>query len=406
MLNKRAREGKEDPARLSERLGLASAETPGRPRGPLIWIHGASVGESLSHLPLIARIRAERPDISVLVTTATRTAASLMARRLPEGAFHQYVPVDTPQAARRFLERWQPDLAIFVESELWPNLLMGLRQRRVPVALLSARMTEKSYRGWMKWPTSARSVLRAFSIILPQDTHTASRIGMLGGTVGPLANLKGVGLPLPADNRTLMALHDALGSAPRLLAASTHTEEEVLIASVWDTLPEPKPRLILAPRHPERGDAIAAELRAAGIRVAQRSREEPITPETEIYLADTLGELGLFFRLADTIVLGGSFTQGIGGHNPLEPARLGKAVITGPDLYNWDAVIPALEARRAIAITPPSDLGKALRLAQRDRVAYVEAGQRARDVAAELDKALDVIWAYLAPLLPIRGGSL
>ena len=201
ILRGRVKTGKEDAARLGERLGHASRS---RPTGPLVWLHGASVGETVSLLPLVERLRATRPDVSVLVTSGTMTSADLLARRLPPGAFHQYIPVDTPGAAARFLDHWKPDLAVFVESELWPNLLLGAKARGVTLALVSARMTEGSAKGWRRFPAAARAVLRTFDLVLPQDVRTGVRLKDLGALVDGYANLKLVGEAL----RVLARAHE------------------------------------------------------------------------------------------------------------------------------------------------------------------------------------------------------
>ncbi len=196
----RAHKGKEEAGRIRERLGRASLP---RPEGPLVWLHGASVGESLSLLPLIDRIRAERPDINILVTSGTVTSAGLLAKRLPTGVIHQYAPVDGPLAVRRFLDHWRPDAGLFAESELWPNLIDDAADRGVKLALVSARITEQSAEGWAKRPAAAHSLLSSFKLILPQDKASAERLTALGATPGPLLNLKYVGAPLTCDSDEL-----------------------------------------------------------------------------------------------------------------------------------------------------------------------------------------------------------
>ncbi|MFN9849751.1 MAG: 3-deoxy-D-manno-octulosonic acid transferase [Alphaproteobacteria bacterium] len=207
LLRARARRGKEDPGRISERLGRAGLS---RPEGALIWLHGVSVGETTSLLPLVAALRARRPDLTILVTCGTTTAAALLAQRLPEGVIHQFAPVDGPGAVRRFLDHWRPNAAVFVESELWPNLILAAKARGVRLALLSARMTAASANGWSQWPASARALVSAFDLIMPQDAATDERLNRLGGTTGPGLNLKLVGEPLPADMAELDRLRTAL----------------------------------------------------------------------------------------------------------------------------------------------------------------------------------------------------
>ena len=281
LLSRRVKRGKEDATRLGERLGRASRP---RPDGPLIWLHGASVGESVSLLPLIARIAAARPDLTVLVTSGTRTSAELLGKRLPAGAIHQYAPVDAPGAVARFLEHWRPGLGLFVESELWPNLILGARRRGVGLALVSARMTEVSAKGWARRPNAARAILAAFKSILAQDDASAARLQGLGGHVTGRLNLKRLGAPLDADAAQVAALKAAFGDRRIILAASTHPGEEALIAAAVRGLPD-RPLLIIAPRHPERGGAIEAELRQVGFAIARRSQILPPSGRGRIWRA-------------------------------------------------------------------------------------------------------------------------
>ena len=395
ILRGRARKGKEDPTRLGERLGRPSAP---RPEGPLVWLHGASVGETVSLLPVVERLRRERPDTAVLVTSGTTTSADLLARRLPAGAVHQYLPVDTPAATRRFLDHWRPDLAVFVESELWPNLLLGAKARGARLALVSARMTQDSAKGWTRFPGVARAVLRAFDLVLPQDVRTGIRLKDLGALVDGYANLKLVGEALPANDAELARLKAAAGDRLIVTAASTHPGEDPLIASAVETTGE-YPLLVIVPRHPARGPKLAIDLRAQDRIIALRSAGEPLTAETDIYIADTLGELGLFFRLGDIAVMGGSFLPDIGGHNPLEAARLGRPVVYGDYYANWIDVYGAMGAG-GVRCEGEEPLVEALTGLLGDSEARRRMGQAARVVADQESGVLDRLWAQLEPLLP------
>ena len=359
LLGRRAKAGKEDSARLNERL--ARPKTP-RPDGPLIWLHGASVGESLSILPLVERLRAERPDATVLVTSGTVTSAELLARRLPGGAIHQYLPVDTPGGARRFLDHWRPDLAVFVESELWPNLLLTAKARGVKLALVSAKLSDKSYDRWRARPFAAHQLFSGFDLILAQDGRAAERLASLGGTVAGEADLKFGAGPLPVDEAALASLRVRLGDRPVLLAASTHPGEDEIVLQAWRALPanshQKRPHLVIAPRHPERGSAIADLALATGATVSLRSQKPD--DSAEVIVADTLGELGLWYRLADLALVAGSLVAGIGGHNPLEPARLGCPIVSGPHIENWLTAYADLRAEQAVAFADASVLGARL----------------------------------------------
>jgi 3-deoxy-D-manno-octulosonic-acid transferase len=395
ILRGRARRGKEDPARLGERLGRA---TRVRPAGPLVWLHGASVGETVSFLPVVERLRRERPDITVLVTSGTATSADLLARRLPAGALHQYIPVDTPAAAARFLDHWRPDLAVFVESELWPNLLLGAKARGAKLALVSARMTQASARGWRRFPGLAGAVLGAFDLILPQDVRTGVRLKELGALVDGYANLKLVGEALPADPAELARLKTAIGDRLTVTAASTHPGEDALIADAVEATGR-YPLLVMVPRHPVRGPALATSLRAHNRTLALRSAGEPVTPDTDIYIADTLGELGLFFRLGDIAVMGGSFLPDIGGHNPLEAARLDLPVVHGEYYANWIDIYGAL-GEGGVGCADPAGLTVALDRLLGDAEARRLVGSAARAAADKEAGVLDRLWAQLEPLLP------
>jgi 3-deoxy-D-manno-octulosonic-acid transferase len=399
LLRRRAARGKEDPARLAERLGHAGAP---RPDGPLVWLHGVSVGEATSLLPLVAALRERRPDLSLLVTSGTVTAAAMLARRLPPGVIHQHQPIDTPRVARRFLDHWRPGLAVFVESELWPNLILEAQARGVRLALLSARITEKTARGWARFPLAAHAIFSAFDLILPQDEATEARVHRLGGAAGPKLNLKQAAAPLPVDAAELERLREAAAGRRVVLAASTHPSEEALVADAFReaTSDGPPALLVVAPRHPERGPAVAAEL-AHTLRIARRAAGEPLAADTQVYVADTLGELGTLYALADVVVMGGAFQPGIGGHNPLEPAQAGRPILTGPHAFNAAALYADLSAEAA-AIAAPDAAALARHL--RGLLAYPHIarriGEAARTYAARHDGGLAEAMARLEPLLP------
>ena len=400
ILAARARAGKETQARLAERLGRAARP---RPEGRLVWLHGVSVGETLSLLPL-AEALLERPGLSVLVTSGTVTSAEILARRLPAGAIHQFAPVDAPRAVRRFLDHWRPDAALFVESELWPNLILAARRRGVRLGLVSARITAASAEGWARAPASARALLSAFDLVLPQDGASGERLARLGARPGPKLNLKRAGAPPPADPAELAMLTRQIGGRPVVLAASTHPGEEPLIAGAFRAAAADRPDavLVVAPRHPQRGAAVAGQLAAAGFAVARRSLGEPLPAAGGAYVADTLGEMGLLFRLADVVVLGGSFVEGVGGHNPLEAARVGAAVVTGPHAPNAQELYDEMLAEAAaIQAKDAEDLARHLagllacpHIARRVGAAAQDYAERQN---ATLHAALPLIEALVAP---------
>ena len=395
VLKARARRGKEDAERLRERLGHASLD---RPAGPLVWMHAVSVGESLSLLPLIGALQAERPDLAVLVTSGTQASAEILARRLPGGALHQYAPVDTPGAVRRFLRHWRPDAGLFVESELWPNLILAAHRAGVRLGLISARMTQKSAGRWSTRPAAAGAMLGSFELILAQDAATEQRLTNLGGAVSGRLNLKRIGDPLPYDADELDDLRAVLAGRRVVVAASTHPTEEALVADAVAKL-APRPLTIIVPRHPELSASIVRDL--GGHRFAVRSAGEAIEPETEIYLADTLGEVGLFLRLADVAVMGGGFVRGVGGHNPLEPARLGVGVVSGPDVANFaDIYAEMAQAGGALIAEDGPALTHALASLLEDRTRLDALNRGAADFAGRQGDQLAAALDLLRPLLP------
>lgn len=337
LLRRRVRRGKEDVARLRERLGHASIP---RPDGQLIWVHGASVGECLAALPLIEALL-KIPGRHVLVTSGTTTSAALMAERLPQNAIHQFAPVDTPAAIARFLDHWEPDAALFVDSEIWPNMILQSRGSGTKLALINGRMSERSFVNWSYAQQSAAALLACFDVCLAQDQETVERLRLLGAKNADVSgSLKADAPPLPADAQKLEVLRRAIGNRPVLLAASTHPGEDETILPAHDALKRLHPDLltIIAPRHPARGPDIAM---LCGTRPVVR-RADGALPDagTAVYVADTMGELGLFFRIAPFAFIGGSLIRH-GGQNPLEPARLSCAVLAGPHTENF---VPAYNA--------------------------------------------------------------
>jgi 3-deoxy-D-manno-octulosonic-acid transferase len=400
ILDWRARKGKEDPARRPERLGVAAIP---RPSGALAWIHAASVGEMLAIVQLIERLRVERPDLSFVVTTGTVTSAAIAAARLGPRTIHQYAPIDTPQAAARFLDHWRPDLAIFTESEIWPNLILATSDRGIPLALVNARMSSRSGRRWRRQRRLSRQLFGRFDIVLTQNGALARQFALLGAprTI-EAGNLKIDAAPPPFDEAELQRLRERIGGRPVVVAASTHEGEETIVAQAHRRLRRHLPGLltIIAPRHPERGTGLAEDLKAGGFSVAQRSAGAQPVASTDIYLADTIGELGLFYALADVVFLGGSLVPH-GGQNPIEAIRSGCAVTSGPETHNFRDIYGALrKAGAAIEVKSEDDLAKALDLLLSDpsrRSQMQAAGEKA---LATMGGALEKTVRALLPLLP------
>jgi 3-deoxy-D-manno-octulosonic-acid transferase len=348
LIKRRLKLGKEDPARIGERRGVSDDV---RPHGPLIWIHGASVGEVLAAAALIEKLRAL--DIRILLTSGTVTSAAIVARRFPPDIIHQYVPYDSPRYVARFLDHWRPSLALFIESDLWPNLILLSAARRLPMVLINGRMSPRSFPRWRRVYGTISALLEKFDICLAQSEVDAARFAALGSrNVVTTGNLKLDLAAPPADSLKLERLISATRGRPVIVAASTHPGEEEILIEAHRTLSGFFPSLltIIVPRHPDRGAAIARMIAAAGLKPALRSREDLPSAASDVYVADTLGELGLFYRLAPTVFMGGSLVEH-GGQNPIEAVKLGASIVHGPHVFNFADVYEALDgaggARRA-----------------------------------------------------------
>lgn len=393
---------KEHPTRYTERFGHAGHA---RPDGRLIWFHAASVGEALSILEVINRLLERFEDCSVLVTTVTRTSAEVLAQRLPRRAIHQFAPVDAARAVERFLDHWRPDIALWTESELWPTLIHATRRRRVPMLLVNARISEESARRYRWLGAFSRSLLGRFDGILAQDDRVAARFYRLGADrerIRVAGSLKEDAPALPFDSGALATLSKALKGRPVWLAASTHEGEEAAIATAHAHARRMSHRLalVIAPRHPERGDAVTALMRQHAWIVHQRSAGEALSKDTDVYVADTVGEMGLWYRLAAVSLVAGSMVE-VGGHNPIEPAQLGSAILHGPHVANFQPIYDRLAAAGgAVVIPTPGELGVGLVDALRpDRAASLAAAAwRVVSESSEVaERVVNVIAAHLPP---------
>ncbi len=397
VLAARAGRGKEDAGRRSERYGRAALP---RPAGPLIWVHAASVGETNAIVPLLERLT--QSGFRVLFTSTTVTSSRVAAARLPEGAFHQFGPVDVVAYVDRFLDHWHPDLAILVESEVWPGAISRLHRRGIGTIIVNARLSVRTFGGWNRISAVARGLFARLSLVLAQSEDDAGRFRRLGAqNVRVTGNLKSDAPPLGADPAELGRIRDAVGQRPVWVAASTHDGEEAVVAEVHKRLRDRFPDLltVIVPRHPERGTAVRETLAARRLSVAQRSRGEPLLREVDVYLADTLGELGLFYRLAPIAFLGGSLVPH-GGQNPLEAVQLDAVVLHGPNVRNFSEVYGALDAVKAsVSVTDAETLAAAVgSLLARPR-AIAERAAVAAAAVLPLAGALDATMLALGPYL-------
>lgn len=356
-IEKRKKMGKEDVKRFNERVGRP---TKPRPAGRLIWLHGASVGESISMLPLINRLLEIYPDAHVMVTTGTTTSAEVMAKRLPERAFHQYLPIDNPVFAARFIRHWQPTIALWFESEFWPGMLSTIKRRNIPLILINGRISNKSFKRWQQFDFVIKEILDCFTACLGQSEEDAYRLRALGAKDAMcLGNLKYAGLPIPVDEEKKKEIQDEIGERPVWLVSSTHSDEEAKIGRYLKELSAKHEGLltIIAPRHPTRGVEIRNILQDKyQLKTALRSANEKIQPETEVYIADTIGEMGIWYELCPIVFIGGSLIPH-GGQNFMEPSRCRDAVIVGPHMHNFtDAMNRAKRADGIIQVDETVDL--------------------------------------------------
>lgn len=398
----RTRLGKEEAHRRPERYGVSSAP---RPPGFLVWFHAASVGEANAALPVIDAIAAERPDIRLLLTTATVTSAQFARARLPKGVLHQYVPLDRQAYMQRFLGHWRPDLAVLVESEIWPNLVLETKARSIPMLLINGRMSTASFKAWRRRPGMSRPLFGAFDLVLAQNDSLAERFAQLGaGRTLDVGNLKVDAPPPPADLPAKGGLAAALNGRPVLLAASTHQGEDEVVAAAHAIMKGALPTLltVIVPRHPDRGPVVAQQCRARGLATALRSRGTMPDGGTDIYVADTIGELGLFYALASVAFVGGSLVPR-GGQNPVEAIKLGAAVLTGPNWQNFaDSYAELLRRGGAREITDAASLAEAALDLLGDTLAREVMRERADAVIAGMSGALPRTLAALEPYLPPR----
>lgn len=400
VLKIRARRGKEEPSRHRERLGFASIA---RGEGPLVWVHAASVGEASAILPLLSALVERRSDLRVLLTTGTVTSTRFVASRLPPRVVHQLIPLDSPTFVARFLDHWRPSVAVLTEQEVWPNLVLETHARGIPLTLVNARMSERSFHRWQGRSRVARALFSRLTLVMAQNDLLASRFNQLGSPHAIVAgNLKIDAPPPRVDDASFKALDTALAGRPRLVAASTHDGEEMIIAAAHRQLAR---RLdgfctIIAPRHPHRGPSIAEALAAQGFRVARRSLGELPTPNTDIYVADTIGELGTLYALCSIAFIGGSLVPR-GGQNPIEAVRHGAAVLMGPSWFNFeDAYAALLAGGGATQVASADDIARHSVRLLTNRADLDDTRARALRALESLAGALERTVNALLPLIP------
>ena len=400
LIKRRLKLGKEDPERVGERRGM-SADV--RPHGPLVWIHGASVGEVLAAAALIERLRAL--NLRILLTSGTVTSAAIVAKRFPPDVIHQYVPYDSPRYVTRFLDHWRPSLALFIESDLWPNLILSSAARRLPMVLINGRMSQRSFPRWRRMSHTIEALLSRFDVCLAQSELDAERFATLGSrNVVTTGNLK-LDVPAPpADAAKLERLMSVTRGRPIVVAASTHPGEEEQLVQAHRTLAGFFPSLltVIVPRHPDRGEAIARMVAASGLHGALRSHEELPIATTDIYVADTMGELGLFYRLAPIVFMGGSLVEH-GGQNPIEAIKLGASIVHGPHVFNFTDVYDALDAAGGARRADTQEmlvkqLGQLLASPEAREASLMASERVVEQLGGALDRTMTALEPYLLQL--------
>ncbi len=400
-LKMRVAKGKEDNKRISERFGIASIP---KPHTDIIWFHGASVGETKMLLPLIDRILAFDKNICVLVTSGTLTSAELLAKSLPKGALHQFYPADTPKAVERFLAHWQPKIAIFVESEIWPNMILAAKQYGVKLALINARMSDKSLARWQGFGKKmAQEIFGAFTLITAANTKTANILSqVLQKNIENIGNLKNSSPPLVFDQSKLDKLQKSLANRKIWCAASTHKGEEKLLLGVVKTIKQKYKNqlVIIAPRHPERADEVADLCTNAGFDIIRYTSGDMPNKNTDIWLMDKMGEMGLVYKLSDIAFVGGSLLPQLKGHNPLEPAQLDCVIISGNNVESFGEIYRELQnAEAVIMVKNAADLTKNLTSLFDNPAKMQKLAQSAKQTITDREENMEKLWAELKPLL-------
>ncbi|MGH1398178.1 MAG: 3-deoxy-D-manno-octulosonic acid transferase [Alphaproteobacteria bacterium] len=397
ILRKRLARGKEDAVRIDERRGIAAHA---RPDGKLLYLHAASVGEAQSALILIKALLARYERLNILVSTGTLTSARLMANKLPDRAFHQFIPVDHPTWVARFLDHWKPDAAVWMESEFWPNMVLGLKQRGIPAALVNGRLSERSFHKWRFFKRDLREILSAFDPVLAQTEGDARRFNAIGVAADNRDNVKYSAAPLPHDAADLKALLTATMGRDIVVYASTHAGEEEIACRLHEQIAATHPEAlsIIIPRHPERGES----LDTGGLKTVIRGASKALPDtETQIYIANTLGELGLFYRLGEIVYIGRSLSHdGGGGHNPIEAAQLGCAVLHGPNVQNLQEIFDDMAVAQAcVFVADEGQLGTEISRLFNDEAARRDLIQNAHDFAMRKSHVIDDVMDELTPML-------
>jgi len=397
--------GRKNPAyrlRQKERLGFINP-LKGK---HIIWVHAVSLGEMIAARPLIQGLQKFYPEKEIIITNMTPTGSALASQIFGKTAHYAYVPYDTPDAVQRFLSRANPELAIIIETELWPNLLHYTAKRGIPILLANARLSEKSARGYARISGLIRPMLQAIRLIAVQTSVEAQRFISLGANPDRVVVTGSIKFDVPTPQNLVAAGHELRSSwgekRPIVIAASTHAGEEEKVLRAFAEIRKnwPNALLVLVPRHADRFDEVALLCQKQGLSVIRRTEQLPCVAETQVFLGDTLGELFLFYAVADVAFVGGSFAT-VGGHNLLEPAALALPILTGPNLFNFTEIFALLnKAEAAICVVDEIELAKVCTELLGDEVRRKIMGERAQRVVEENRGALQKHLDCIEQLLP------
>ncbi len=388
--------GKEDLYRFSERKGLATID---RPNGKLVWLHCASVGEAQSALPIIKKLIKEI-DANFLITTGTISSYQIIKKRVPKKVYHQYIPIDLNRYNKRFLKYWNPDLVLWFESELWPNILLLLQERNIKHLIINARMSEKSFQKWKYFPSTAKKILSGFDLCITQSKEDSIKFKFFGTeNVIDLVNIKYFVPKLDVESDQLKFFTNSFKGRKVWLAASTHEGEELLVADIHISLSKKIPNLltIIAPRHPNRRKSIEKMLLEKKLDFSIRSRGEIPDFKTDIYLADSIGEMGLWYSICKIVFLGKSII-GKGGQNPIEPSLFGCAVICGSHVENFSEVVrELLNVEAIIQIDSMEDIQNELFMLLNNVNHASDIGIKAKNFVINKSKFIDKFFEKIMP---------
>ena len=391
--------GKEDPTRVKERRGETQIA---RPSGKLLWLHASSVGESIAALVLIEKLIKMNPSMTILLTTGTLTSAKLLTTRLPERVIHQFAPLDRPAWVQTFLNHWRPGLVLIMESEFWPTQIQQIKNRNIPIIVVNARLSKRSYARWQWTLEISRSLFGSLDLVIATNPEQAQRFINLGAPYVEVGgNLKRSAAKLSLNKKLVAEISKQVGARKLWLAASTHEGEDLTVIRTQKLLQAQFPDLltIIVPRHPKRGSSIQRLGEANGLSVSRRALNEEITLETNLYVADTLGEMSIFFDVAPYVFVAGSLVP-VGGHNPIEPAHFNCSIFFGPLMAkNQELADVMIRSIAALQMETNGSLADLLEDLFNDNELATMLSNNAKEYAENGDAILESVFDSITPFI-------